>query len=413
MSKAITPVGTWFGRRDPDARGYFGAFGGRFVPETLVAPIQELEQAYFHARQDDAFEAELARLHAQYVGRPTPLWEARRLRQHCGGARILLKREDLTHTGAHKINNALGQALLAQRMGKKRIVAETGAGQHGVASATVCALLGLECVVYMGAEDMQRQALNVFRMRLLGAEVRSVDAGARTLKDAINEAMRDWVARPDDTHYLLGSALGPHPYPLMVREFQSVIGREARRQCMDQIGRLPDAVIACVGGGSNAIGIFDAFIDDATVRLIGVEAGGDAITPGRHAARFAGGSAGVLQGTRTLVLQDSHGNIELTHSVSAGLDYAAVGPEHAWLHDRGRAEYHHISDDEALDAFQTLARTEGILPALESSHAIAHVMKTAPAFGKDAVLLVNLSGRGDKDVQTVERKLEERGDVAD
>ncbi len=411
MSKATVPGGAWFGRRDPDARGYFGAFGGRFVPETLVAPIQALEQAYFRARDDAAFGVELSRLLAQYVGRPTPLWEARRLRQHCGGARILLKREDLTHTGAHKINNALGQALLAARMGKKRVVAETGAGQHGVASATVCALLGLECVVYMGAEDMARQALNVFRMRLLGAEVRRVDAGARTLKDAINEAMRDWVARPDDTHYLLGSALGPHPYPLMVREFQSVIGREARSQCMDQIGRLPDAVVACVGGGSNAIGIFDAFIDDAEVRLIGVEAGGDAITPGRHAARFSGGSAGVLQGTRTFVLQDSHGNIELTHSVSAGLDYAAVGPEHAWLHDQGRAEYHSISDDEALDAFRTLARTEGILPALESSHAIAHVMKTAPAFGKDAVLLVNLSGRGDKDVQTVERTLEERGNV--
>jgi tryptophan synthase beta chain len=405
-------TGPWFGRRDPDARGYFGSFGGRFVPETLVAPIQALEQAYFRAREDEAFGAELTRLLAHYVGRPTPLWEARRLRQHCGGARILLKREDLTHTGAHKINNALGQALLAQRMGKKRVVAETGAGQHGVASATACALLGLECVVYMGAEDMARQALNVFRMRLLGAEVRSVDAGARTLKDAINEAMRDWVARPDDTHYLLGSALGPHPYPLMVREFQSVIGREARAQCLEHIGRLPEAVVACVGGGSNAIGIFDAFIDDPHVRLIGVEAGGDAIAPGRHAARFAGGSAGVLQGTRTFVLQDSHGNIELTHSVSAGLDYAAVGPEHAWLHELGRAEYHYISDDEALEAFQTLARTEGILPALESSHAIAHVAKVARSFGTDAVLLVNLSGRGDKDVQTVERKLEERANVS-
>jgi tryptophan synthase beta chain len=412
MNKTTGTTGAWFGRRDPDVRGYFGAYGGRFVPETLVAPIEALEEAYLRARQDQTFEAELSRLLAHYVGRPTPLWDARRLRQHCGGARILLKREDLTHTGAHKINNALGQALLAERMGKKRIVAETGAGQHGVASATACALLGLECVVYMGAEDMARQALNVFRMRLLGAEVRSVDAGARTLKDAINEAMRDWVARPDDTHYLLGSALGPHPYPLMVREFQSVIGREARTQCLEQIGRLPDAVVACVGGGSNAIGIFDSFIEDPNVRLIGVEAGGDAITPGRHAARFAGGSAGVLQGTRTFVLQDRHGNIELTHSVSAGLDYAAVGPEHAWLHEQGRAEYHFISDDEALEAFTTLARTEGILPALESSHAIAHVMKVARSFGKDAVLLVNLSGRGDKDVQTVERRLEERGDVA-
>jgi tryptophan synthase beta chain len=413
MSKGTVPTGGWFGRRDPDARGYFGAFGGRFVPETLVAPIQELEQAYFRARADEAFTTELSRLLSHYAGRPTPLWDARGLGQHCAGrARILLKREDLTHTGAHKINNALGQALLADRMGKRRIVAETGAGQHGVASATACALLGLECVVYMGAEDMARQALNVFRMRLLGAEVRRVDAGARTLKDAINEAMRDWVARPDDTHYLLGSALGPHPYPLMVREFQSVIGREARAQCLDQIGRLPDAVIACVGGGSNAIGIFDAFIADPGVRLVGVEAGGDAIAPGRHAARFAGGSAGVLQGTRTVILQDSHGNIEPTHSVSAGLDYAAVGPEHAWLHDQGRAEYHYISDDEALEAFQTLARTEGILPALESSHAIAHVIKVAHTFGQDAVLLVNLSGRGDKDVETVEQKLQERGDVA-
>jgi tryptophan synthase beta chain len=412
MNKGNVTTGAWFGRRDPDARGYFGDFGGRFVPETLVAPIQQLEHAYVEARQDERFGAELSRLLAHYVGRPTPLWEARRLRQHSGGARILLKREDLTHTGAHKINNALGQALLAERMGKKRIVAETGAGQHGVASATACALLGLQCVVYMGAEDMARQALNVFRMRLLGAEVRSVDAGARTLKDAINEAMRDWVARPDDTHYLLGSALGPHPYPLMVREFQSVIGREARAQCLDQVGRLPEAVVACVGGGSNAIGIFDAFIEDAGVRLIGVEAGGEAIAPGRHAARFAGGSAGVLQGTRTFVLQDSHGNIEPTHSVSAGLDYAAVGPEHAWLHERQRAEYHYISDGEALDAFQILARNEGILPALESAHAIAYAMKVARSFGKDAVLLVNLSGRGDKDVQTVERQLEERGDVA-
>ena len=411
MNKTAEATGVTFGRRDPDARGYFGQFGGRFVPETLVAPIQELEQEYYRARQDTSFTAELWRLLTYYVGRPTPLWDARRLRQHCGGARILLKREDLTHTGAHKINNALGQALLAQRMGKKRIVAETGAGQHGVASATACALLGLECVVYMGAEDMARQALNVFRMRLLGAEVRRVDAGARTLKDAINEAMRDWVARPDDTHYLLGSALGPHPYPLMVREFQSVIGREARAQCLDLTGRLPDAVIACVGGGSNAIGIFDAFVEDQQVRLIGVEAGGESITPGRHAARFAGGSAGVLQGTRTFVLQDSHGNIELTHSVSAGLDYAAVGPEHAWLHEQGRAEYHHITDEEALDAFQTLARTEGILPALESSHAIAHAMKIARGLGKNVTLLVNLSGRGDKDVETVEQQLQERGHV--
>ena len=404
---------TWFGRRDPDPRGYYGAFGGRYVPETLVAPIEALERAYFEARQEPGFAAELERLHRDFVGRPTPLWDARRLSEVAGGGRILLKREDLNHTGAHKINNALGQALLAKRMKKTRIVAETGAGQHGVASATVCALLGLECVVYMGTEDMRRQALNVFRMRLLGATVQGVDSGSRTLKDAINEAMRDWVARPDDTHYLLGSALGPHPYPLMVREFQSVIGREARRQCLEQTGRLPDAVIACVGGGSNAIGIFDAFIDDPLVRLIGVEAGGEAIRSGRHAARFAGGAAGVLQGTRTFVLQDEHGNIELTHSVSAGLDYAAVGPEHAWLKQTGRAEYDYATDVEALDAFQELARLEGIIPALESAHAIAHVRKVAKTFGPDAILVVNLSGRGDKDVQSVEQILKETPRVAD
>ena len=401
MSEATT----WFGRRDPDARGYYGAFGGRFVPETLVAPIELLEREYLAARQDPSFAAELSRLLTHYAGRPTALWEAKRLSAACGAGRIFLKREDLTHTGAHKINNALGQALLAKRMGKTRIVAETGAGQHGVASATACALLGLECVVYMGTEDMQRQALNVFRMRLLGATVTGVDAGSRTLKDAINEAMRDWVARPSDTHYLLGSALGPHPYPLMVREFQSVIGKEARRQILEQAGRLPDAVIACVGGGSNAIGIFDAFIDDRDVQLIGVEAGGEAIRPGRHAARFAGGAAGVLQGTRTWVLQDANGNIELTHSVSAGLDYAAVGPEHAWLQEIGRAEYAYATDEEALCGFQDLARLEGIIPALESAHAIAHVRKIAKQFPRDAVLLVNLSGRGDKDVQSVEKIL--------
>ena len=409
MSEATT----WFGRRDPDARGYYGAFGGRFVPETLVAPIEALEREYFEARKDAAFAAELSHLLAHYVGRPTPLWEAKRLAEAAGGARIFLKREDLTHTGAHKINNALGQALLAKRMGKTRAVAETGAGQHGVASATACALLGLECVVYMGTEDMRRQALNVFRMRLLGATVTGVDSGSRTLKDAINEAMRDWVARPHDTHYLLGSALGPHPYPLMVREFQSVIGNEARKQILEQAGRLPHAVIACVGGGSNAIGIFDAFVDDKDVRLIGVEAGGEAIRPGRHAARFAGGAAGVLQGTRTFVLQDAHGNIEATHSVSAGLDYAAIGPEHAWLQDIGRAEYDYASDAEALAAFQELARLEGILPALESAHAIAHVRKVAGKFPKDAILLVNLSGRGDKDVNSVEQILKETGRVAD
>ena len=318
--------GPVFGRRDPDARGYYGAYGGRFVPETLVAPIEELTAAYFAVREDEGFCSELGQLLRDYVGRPTPLYEARRLTASAGGARIVLKREDLAHTGAHKINNALGQALLAVRMGKRRIVAETGAGQHGVATATVCALLGLDCHVYMGSDDMVRQSLNVFRMRLLGAEVIEVTAGSRTLKDAINEAMRDWVTNVTDTYYLLGSVLGPHPYPLMVREFQSVIGREARAQCIEQLGRLPHVVVACVGGGSNAIGIFDAFIPDKTVRLIGVEAGGRGIAPGQHAARFAGGSAGVLQGTRSYVLQDEDGNVELTHSISAGLDYASVGP---------------------------------------------------------------------------------------
>src|SRR5437588_1027203 len=331
-------------RRDPDSRGYFGEFGGRYVPETLVRPIEELERTYLAARDDAQFVAELDRLLTRYVGRPTPLYEAARLTAAFGGARIFLKREDLTHTGAHKINNALGQALLAVRMGKRRIVAETGAGQHGVATATACALLGLECDVYMGAEDMARQALNVVRMRLLGATVRRVNAGSKTLKDAINEAMRDWVTNVTDTYYLLGSVLGPHPYPLMVREFQAVIGREARDQMLNMTGRLPDAVVACVGGGSNALGIFDAFIPDTGLRLIGVEAGGEALAPGRHAARFAGGTAGVLQGTRTYVLQDLNGNIELTHSISAGLDYAAVGPEHAGLRDRGRAAYTWIGD---------------------------------------------------------------------
>ena len=392
-------------RRDPDARGYFGEFGGRYVPETLVHAVEELERAYLAARDDEAFRAELDRLLAHYVGRPTPVYEARRLAGAAGGARIFLKREDLTHTGAHKINNALGQALLAVRMGKRRIVAETGAGQHGVASATACALLGLECHVYMGSEDMDRQALNVFRMRLLGAEVCRVDAGSRTLKDAINEAMRDWVTNVGDTYYLLGSVLGPHPYPLMVREFQSVIGREARGQFLALAGGLPTAVVACVGGGSNAIGIFDAFIGDRDVRLIGVEAGGEQIVRGRHAARFAGGSAGVLQGTRTFVLQDDDGNIELTHSISAGLDYAAVGPEHAWLRALGRAEYAYVTDAEALEAFQQLARLEGILPALESAHAIAYASRLARDLGPRATLLVNLSGRGDKDVQTVEKNL--------
>jgi len=423
-TKEVETTRLVFGRRDPDARGYFGAYGGRFVPETLVAPIEELTAGYYAARKDEAFCAEFERLLKHYVGRPTPLYEARNLTGGAGEAggadktvagrtavgrtlsgppnvRVFLKREDLTHTGAHKINNALGQALLAQRMGKRRVVAETGAGQHGVATATACALLGLECRVYMGTEDMRRQALNVVRMQLLGATVHGVDAGSRTLKDAINEAMRDWVANVTDTYYLLGSALGPHPYPLMVREFQSVIGREARAQILEQAGRLPDVVLACVGGGSNAIGIFDGFLDDTSVRLIGVEAGGEKIAPGRHAARFAGGSTGVLQGTRTYVLQDNAGNIELTHSISAGLDYAAVGPEHAWLRELGRTEYAHISDAEALEGFKTLARLEGILPALESSHAIAYTMQLIPTLKPGSVVLVNLSGRGDKDVQSV------------
>jgi len=394
-------VGPVFARRDPDARGYYGEYGGRFVPETLVAAIEALEAGYVAARRDPEFQRHLVRLLVDYVGRPTPVYEARRLSQASGGARLFLKREDLAHTGAHKINNALGQALLAARMGKRRIVAETGAGQHGVATATVCALLDLDCDVYMGTDDMARQALNVHRMRLLGASVRGVDAGSRTLKDAINEAMRDWVTNVTNTYYLLGSVLGPHPYPLMVREFQSCIGREARRQILEAAGRLPDAVVACVGGGSNAMGIFDAFLDDASVRLIGVEAGGDAIVPGRHAARFAGGLAGIFQGTRTYVLQDAHGNIEPTHSVSAGLDYAAVGPEHAWLHDLGRAEYTWVSDAAAIEAFQSLARLEGILPALESAHALAHAADLARSMGPDAVILVNLSGRGDKDVHAV------------
>lgn len=389
-----------FGRRDPDARGYFGAYGGRFVAETLVAPVEELTEAYLDARADPAFRAEFDRLLAHYVGRPTPLYETSRLVAG-RGVRLFLKREDLTHTGAHKINNALGQALLAQRMGKRRIVAETGAGQHGVATATACALLGIECHVYMGTEDMRRQALNVVRMQLLGATVRGVDAGSRTLKDAINEAMRDWVANVTDTYYLLGSALGPHPYPLMVREFQAVIGREARAQMLAQAGGLPDVVVACVGGGSNAIGIFDGFIDDPSVRLIGVEAGGERIAPGRHAARFSGGSTGVLQGTRTFILQDEAGNIELTHSISAGLDYAAVGPEHAWLREIGRTEYAYQTDAEALEGFRALARREGIIPALESSHAVSYARRLAQELPEGSTILVNLSGRGDKDVQSV------------
>jgi len=402
--RAAAPV---FGRRDPDARGYFGSYGGRFVPETLMAPVEELTAAYFDARRDPMFLARLARLSAHYVGRPTPLHEARRAAAGFE-VRLFLKREDLAHTGAHKINNALGQALLAERMGKRRIIAETGAGQHGVATATVCALLGLECHVYMGAEDMARQALNVFRMRVLGANVIQVDSGTRTLKDAINEALRDWVAHADSTYYLLGSVLGPHPYPLMVREFQSVIGQEAHAQVEDAAGRLPDLVVACVGGGSNSMGIFDAFIDDAPVRLVGVEAGGRAIEPGQHAARFAGGAPGVLHGTRSLVLQDEAGNIMPTHSISAGLDYASIGPEHAWLSEQGRTEYAWIDDAAALDGFMWLAEREGILPALESSHALAWVKQELPRLATDSVVLVNVSGRGDKDVDTVRRLLDER-----
>lgn len=400
-TEANEAVGPVFGQRDPDQRGYFGAYGGRFVPETLVAPVEELEAAYLEARSDSAFRSELGTLLDRYVGRPTPVYEASRWSRELGGARILLKREDLAHTGAHKINNALGQALLAERMGKRRVVAETGAGQHGVATATACALLGLKCEVYMGAEDIARQALNVVRMRLLGATVTSVESGSRTLKDAINEAMRDWVTNVNDTYYLLGSVLGPHPYPLMVREFQSVIGAEARRQVLKLAGRLPAAIVACVGGGSNALGIFDGFVRDTAVRLIGVEAGGEAIVAGRHAARFATGAVGVLQGTRSFILQDLNGNVEPTHSISAGLDYAAVGPEHAWLRDLGRAEYTWVSDSQALEAFGRLARLEGIIPALESSHALAQAEVVATELGRDDVLLVNLSGRGDKDVEIV------------
>jgi tryptophan synthase beta chain len=389
-----------FGRRDPDLRGYFGAYGGRFVPETLAAPVEELGRAYFEARADPVFIGDLAALLRDFVGRPTPLFEARRL---CGrpDVHLFLKREDLAHTGAHKINNALGQALLARRMGKRRVVAETGAGQHGVASATACALLDLECVVYMGTDDIVRQAPNVDRMRLLGADVRAVDAGSRTLKDAINEALRDWVASVRDTHYLLGSVLGPHPYPLMVREFQSVIGQEARAQLFERVGACALTVVACVGGGSNALGIFDAFIGDADVRLIGVEAGGEGLHADRHAARFAGGLPGVLQGTRTYVLQDAAGNIAPTHSVSAGLDYAAVGPEHAWLRDLGRADYVWVPDEAALEAFEALARLEGIVPALESAHAIAFARTLVRDAQPGSVVLVNLSGRGDKDLAAV------------
>ena len=391
---------------EPNELGYWGEYGGRYVPETLVAPLDELREAFFTYRDNAAFRAEYDALLKDFVGRPSPLYFAERLTEQLGGAKIYLKREDLNHTGAHKINNCVGQILLARRMGKKRIIAETGAGQHGVATATVCARFGLECVIYMGTEDMRRQELNVFRMRLLGAEVRGVDSGSKTLKDAINEALRDWVTNVETTYYLLGSALGPHPYPLMVRDFQSIIGREARQQVIESEGRLPDLLIACVGGGSNAIGLFHEFLNDADVGMMGVEAGGRSSVLGQHAARFAhGASVGVLQGTKSYLLQDENGQIALTHSVSAGLDYASIGPEHAFLHDTDRVEYTSVTDDEALGAFRTLSETEEIIPALESAHAIAQVIKSAPAMPRDSIIIPNLSGRGDKDVNTVAEEL--------
>lgn len=389
----------------PDERGYWGNFGGRFVPETLVSPLEELTDAYFAVRNDADFQTEFLQLLNEYSGRPTPLFYAKRLSENLKGAKIFLKREDLNHTGAHKINNCVGQILLAIRMGKKRIIAETGAGQHGVATATVCALFGLECVVYMGTEDMRRQELNVFRMRLLGADVRGVETGSRTLKDAINEALRDWVTNVDSTYYLLGSALGPHPYPLMVRDFQSIIGKETREQILEIAGRFPDLLIACVGGGSNAIGLFHPFLNDENVRMIGVEAGGKSANLGEHAARFLENKIGVLQGTKSYLLQDENGQIAATHSISAGLDYASVGPEHAFLRDTGRAEYVSISDEEALQAFQILSQTEGIIPALESSHAVAFAIKIAPEMSSDKIIIVNLSGRGDKDVSQIQEIL--------
>jgi tryptophan synthase beta chain len=385
----------------PDARGYFGSFGGVFVPETLMPAVQELGEAYDAARKDPTFQSELDHILKEYCGRPTPLYFAEQLTRDLGGPRIYLKREDLLHTGAHKINNAVGQALLAKRMGKTRIIAETGAGQHGVATATVAARSGLECVVYMGEVDMKRQALNVARMEFLGAKVVPVSVGQATLKEAINEAMRDWVTNVRNTHYLLGTAYGPHPYPMMVRNFHRVIGEEAKRQILEAEGRLPDWLVACVGGGSNAIGLFYAFLEDPAVRMVGVEAGGRGIRPGDHAARFQGGRLGVLQGTKTFLLADEDGQIQATHSVSAGLDYAAVGPEHSYLREIGRATYDYATDDEVLAAFMRLARSEGILPALESAHAVAYLMKHSKEMGKDEVVIVNLSGRGDKDVQQV------------
>ena len=407
MTLATTRTSVNYGAL-PDETGRFGPYGGKYVPETLMPALDELEEAYLQARNDQEFMAELAHLQHTYIGRPTPLTYARRLSEHLGGAQIYLKREDLAHSGAHKINNALGQALLMKRkMGKERIVAETGAGQHGVATATASALLGIECIVYMGIVDMERQKPNVFRMQLLGTEVRAVDSGSQTLKDAINEAIRDWVTHVETTHYLLGSALGPHPYPAMVRDFQSVIGREAHTQMRDTTqggpGRLPDVIVACVGGGSNAIGIFHPFLEEESVRLVGVEAGGYGIESGKHAARFADpnlGRLGVLQGTKSYVLQDSDGQIALTHSISAGLDYASVGPEHAWLRDVGRSEYTYCTDIQALEGFKALCQLEGIIPALESAHAIGYVLELAPQMAQDQIILVNLSGRGDKDLGT-------------
>jgi tryptophan synthase beta chain len=383
-------------------RGYFGPFGGRFVPETLIPALEELERAYLDSRRDREFQREFSALLSTYVGRPTPLYFAAGFTKHLGGAKIYLKREDLAHTGAHKINNALGQALLARRMGKERLIAETGAGQHGVATATGAALVGLSCEIYMGSEDMERQALNVFRMRLLGAKVTEVPTGSRTLKDAINESLRDWTTNVRTTHYVLGTAFGPHPFPSMVRDFQSIIGREARRQVLRAEGRLPDCLIACVGGGSNSIGLFHEFLKDG-IEMVGVEAGGRGIASGEHAARFAGGSVGVFQGTKSYLLQDDDGNVLGTHSVSAGLDYASVGPEHAYLKETGRIRYTYATDEEALAAFELLSRTEGIIPALESAHALAEAVKVAPRMEGEKIIIVNLSGRGDKDVQHVAR----------
>jgi tryptophan synthase beta chain len=394
-------IETGAGASFPDEHGHFGPYGGQFVAETLMLPLEELTAAYHRYIKDPEFLAELDSDLAHYVGRPSPLYHAERLSREVGGARIYLKREDLNHTGAHKINNTVGQALLAKRMGKKRVIAETGAGQHGVATATVAARLGMECVVYMGAEDMRRQAINVYRMRLLGAEVVSVTSGSKTLKDALNEALRDWVTNVDSTFYIIGTVAGPHPYPVMVRDFQAIIGREARAQVLEQTGRLPDALVACVGGGSNAIGLFYPFLNDAQVAFHGIEAGGDGIETGRHAAPLCAGRSGVLHGNRTYLMEDQDGQIIETHSISAGLDYPGVGPEHAWLKDSGRARYHAITDREALAAFHQLTRTEGIIPALESSHALAYAVNLAAGMDPDSIIVVNLSGRGDKDIHTV------------